>query len=122
MEFPRFVRDKIWGLDKPTYLMDENVKMSVDDIQRMKECVIINSTDKFPKGTTDDILTDASKENNWVIVTKDIRMALRSLEDGVSVIYVSDEHGTISYLNVSIYKSEYYSEMFEYLKKRFEYK
>ena len=112
---------KLWGSDKVTYLMDENVKMSIEDIEKMKECVIINSTDKFSKGTIDDVLTKASKKNGWVIVTKDIRMALRSLEDGVSVVYVSDEHSTISYLNVSIYESKYYSEMFEYLKKRFEF-
>ena len=101
--------------------MDENVKMTVDDVVRLKKCVVINSTDQFPKGTPDEVLTEASKENDWIIVTKDIRMALRSLMDNVPVIYISDEFKTISYLSVSIYERKHYADMFDYLYKRFEF-
>ena len=101
--------------------MDENVKMSVEDIMLLKGCTVINSTDQFPKGTIDEVLTKASKENEWIIVTKDIRMALRSLIDDVPVIYISDDFKTISYLSVRIYERKHYSEMFDYIKKRFDF-
>ena len=106
-------------LKKPTYIMDENVKMSISDIDKLSDCDVINSTDKFPKGTDDKILTRASKENGWIMVTKDIRMALRSLEDHVPVIYISDDSKTISYMKVDIYKRKKYPAMFDYLSKRF---
>lgn len=106
---------------KKIYLMDENIKMSVTDIQEFKNATIINSTDQFPQGTLDEVLTKASKEKGWIIVTKDIRMALRSLIDKVPVIYISDDFKTMCYLSVHIYGSEYYPEMFEYLKERFDY-
>ena len=101
--------------------MDENVKMSVEDIIKCKDSIIINSTDQFPKGTDDEKLTRASKENGWTIVTKDIRMALRSLIDDVPVIYISDDFRTISYLNVRIYGRSHYPEMFDYIQKRFDF-
>lgn len=99
--------------------MDENVKMSISDIDRMRSCNVINSTDKYPKGTADEILTMASKQNDWIIVTKDIRMALRSLIDKVPVIYISDDFKTISYLNVRIYGRDNYPEMYDYIHGRF---
>lgn len=106
---------------KNIYLMDENIKMKESDIEKIGYCTIINSTDMFPKGTADEILTKASKDNGWIIVTKDIRMALRSLEDNVPVIYLSDQSKTISYLSVSIYGRSHYPEMFDYIEKRFGY-
>ncbi len=99
--------------------MDENVKMSEIDILNLKNCNIINSTTKFEKGTSDEILTTWAKKEGCVIVTKDIRMALRSLIDAVSVIYVSDNDKTISFLHVQLYGRDQYPEMYEYLKKRF---
>ena len=99
--------------------MDENVDMSIDDISEVRGCTIINSRDQFPKGTADEILTKASKENGWIIVTKDIRMALRSLQDGVDVIFINDDFKTISYITATLYGSEKYPIMFDYLQKRF---
>ena len=107
----------LWA-SKKKYLMDENVKMSIIDIERLG-LDIINSTDKFPKGTDDAVLTKASKKNNWIIVTKDIRMALRSLQDGVEVIFVSDDFKNISYLTTNLYGRNKYPKMFDYLSKRF---
>lgn len=104
---------------RTVYLMDENVKMSQSDIDKLIGCIVINSTDKFKKGTDDRVLTKASKENGWVIVTKDIRMALRSLEDGVPVLFVSDEFKSISYLTANIYGRRKYPRMFDYIHKRF---
>lgn len=99
--------------------MDENVKMSVEDIGELNSSIVINSTDQFPKGTPDEVLTRASKDNGWIIITKDIRMALRSLKDRVPVIYVSDEFNDISYLTANLYGREEYPEMFDYIKNRF---
>ena len=104
------------------YLMDENVKMSDTDISQLKNCRVINSTDKFKKGTPDEELTFWAKKKGWIIVTKDIRMALRSLIDAVPVIYVSDDDETISFLHVQLYGRNQYTEIYEYLKKRFGYK
>lgn len=101
--------------------MDENVKMSITDIEKIQNCTIINSTDKFLQGTPDDILTKEAMKNNWIIVTKDIRMALRSLIDNVPVIYISDDFKTISYLSVSLYGRKYFPEMFDYIQNRFGY-
>ena len=104
---------------KKTYILDENVKMSDDDIAKLNECNIVNSTDVFKKGTKDEVLTSYAKEKGYVIVTKDIRMALRSLIDGVAVIYISDDFQMISFLEVSINKPKKYQPMFDYLQERF---
>lgn len=105
-----------------TYLMDENVKMSEIDILSLKNCNIINSTTKFEKGTLDETLTVWAKKEGCVIVTKDIRMTLRSLIDAVPVIYVNDGNEAISFLHVQLYGRGKYLEMYKYLKKRFGYK
>lgn len=99
--------------------MDENVKMSEIDVVTLKNCNILNSTDRFKKGTLDENLTYWAKKEGWVIVTKDIRMALRSLIDAVPVIYVSDDDDTISFLHVQLYGRDQYPEMYDYLNKRF---
>ena len=101
--------------------MDENVKMSELDILNLNNCNIINSTNRFEKGTLDEVLTAWAKKEGCVIVTKDIRMTLRSLIDAVPVIYVNDDNETTSFLHVQLYGREQYPEMYEYLKKRFGY-
>ena len=101
--------------------MDENVKMSDVDIWQLRNCHVINSTERFHKGTSDEILTSHAKREGWVIVTKDIRMALRSLIEAVPVIYISDDE-TISFLHVQLYGRDQYPEMHDYLKKRFGFK
>jgi len=101
--------------------MDENVKMSEQDKKDLVNCRAINSTDHFRKGTDDETLTSWAKDKGWIIVTKDIRMALRSLMDAVPVVYVSDDNQTISFLHVQLYGRNQYPEMYEYLKKRFGY-
>ena len=101
--------------------MDENVKMSEMDIDALKNCNVLNSTEKFHKGTSDEVLTTWAKKEGWIIVTKDIRMALRSLIDAIPVIYVSDDGDTISFLHVQLYGRDQYPEMYDYLNKRFGY-
>jgi len=103
------------------YLMDENSKMSLVDKWQLKKCEVINSTDRFKKGTKDETLTFWAKKEGWVIVTKDIRLALRSLMDVVPVIYISDDDNTISFLHVQLYGRDQYPEMYDYINKRFGY-
>ncbi len=101
--------------------MDENVKMSQEDLDDFPEGCVINSTDMFRKGTPDELLTKIAKKKGWIIVTKDIRMALRSLIDKVPVIYISDDDKCISYLEVKVYKRGIYRNMHDYLYRRFGY-
>jgi len=106
---------------KRTYLVDENIKMSGDDIHSMKSCKIINSTDIFRKGEPDETLTEMAKIKGWVIVTKDIRMALRSLMDKVPVIFISDDFQCATYLTAKSYGRKKFPEMFDYIHRRFGY-
>jgi rRNA-processing protein FCF1 len=99
------------------YLIDENCKVSPIDIRLLKECDIINSADIFRIGEKDEILTKRAKKERWVIVTQDIRMALRSLKDGVGVIFI-DEDG-VNYLTVEKHDIKEFKEMHDYLYNRF---
>lgn len=105
-----------------TFMIDENVKMSRADIALFKDCEIVNSTDYASKGTIDIKLINIAKKKGWVVVTKDIKMATRSLLSNVPTIYVSDEFKSVSFLCIDIYGKDYYPEMFDYLKERFNYK
>ena len=111
----------MWGRKKRIYLMDENVKMSIIDIDKLTECIIINSTDRFPQGTPDEVLTKASRENNWVIVTKDTRMALLSVIHKVPVIYINDDFKIISYIETKKTNIHEHKEIHGYICERFEY-
>lgn len=102
--------------------MDENVKMSESDVKKIKSCTVINSTDIFPKGTPDEKLTLRAKKEKWIIVTKDIRMAFRSIKDHVPVIFISDELGTAEYITARNHGRRKFPEMFDYIYDRFGYK
>lgn len=99
--------------------MDENVKMSDEDIEKLKSCDIVNSTDIFKKGTPDEKLTWRAKKEGWVIVTKDIRMTLRSLKDHVPVIFISDDLKTVEYITAKNHGRRKFPEMFDYIYERF---
>lgn len=106
---------------KTCYLMDENVKMSQEDLETFPAGCVVNSTDMFNKGTPDELLTKLAKKKGWIIVTKDIRMALRSLIDNVPVIHINDSDKSTSYLEVKVYKRDKYRKMYDYLYRRFGY-
>jgi rRNA-processing protein FCF1 len=99
------------------YLIDENCKVSPIDIRLLKECDITNSADIFRAGEKDEVLTKRAKREGWTIVTQDIRMALRSLKDGVGVIFI-DEEG-VNYLTVEKHDIREFKEMHSYLYNRF---
>lgn len=106
---------------KPVYLIDENIKVSSLDLIKFNNCFVINSTDIFPNGTKDEVLTAYALKHGYIIVTKDVRMTLRSLIDGVSIIYISDELKVSSWLKVKTRGRSYFPEMFDYIKERFGY-
>ena len=101
-----------------TYLIDENVRISSIDIQKIKKSVIINSTDVFRKGERDEKLTAMAKDKGWVIVTRDVRMALRSIIDGVPVIFINDDYKTVSYVTSKTHGKKKYPDMFEYIREK----
>ena len=101
-----------------TYLIDENVKISSIDIQKIKKSNIINSTDIFRKGERDEKLTAMAKDKGWVIVTRDVRMALRSLIDGVPIIFINDDYKTVSYVTSKTHGRKKYPDMFEYIREK----
>ena len=99
------------------YLIDENCKISPVDIRLLVDCDIINSTDVFRIGIKDEVITRKAKLKGMIIVTQDIRMALRSLKDGVGVIFI-DEDG-VNYLTVEKHSIKEFKEMHKYLYNRF---
>ena len=101
-----------------TYLIDENIKISSIDIQKIKKSNIINSTDVFRKGERDEKLTAMAKDKGWVIVTRDVRMALRSLIDGVPIIFINDDYKTVSYVTSKTHGKKKYPDMFEYIREK----
>jgi len=101
------------------FLIDENIKISPQDVLLFEESVIINSTDLYRHGTKDEILTKRAKRDELVIVTKDIRMALRSLKEGVEVIFIEDGTENIDFLSAIKHDRSEFKEMYKYLQKRF---
>jgi len=99
------------------YLIDENCKISPVDIRLLVDCDIINSTDVFRIGIKDEVITRKARLEGMIIVTQDIRMALRSLKDGVGVIFI-DESG-VEYLTVEKHDIKEFKEMYKYLHNRF---
>ncbi len=97
------------------YLIDENCKISKID-KRLLDCDIVNSTEMFKSGERDEVLTLRAKIEGWVIVTSDIRMALRSLKDEVGVIFIDNE---VMYMTVEKHGIEEFKEMYDYLHSRF---
>ena len=87
----------------------------------MDKSKVINSTDIFRKGERDEKLTEMAKEKGWIIVTRDIRMALRSLIDCVPIIFINDDYKTVSYVTSKSHGVKKYQDMFDYINERFGY-
>lgn len=104
-----------------TFLIDENIKMSQTDLGLFPKGNVVNSTDYADKGTSDIKLINIAKKLGWVVVTKDIRMAVRSLFADVPTIYISDEFKSVSLLAVDLYGERFYPEMFEFIREKYGY-
>lgn len=102
-------------------MMDENIKMSVNDIQKIRNATIINSVTIHPKGTSDDKLIKTAQKNGWIIVTQDIKMTIRCLTKSVPVIFVDNDIKETSYLEAKKLGKNKYKEMCNFIQEWFSY-
>jgi len=111
----------IWkrGFKPKGYLIDENTRLTDDDLEGLKQLRIINSTDKFKKGTKDELLIEWVKMTGWVLVTKDIRMAIRGLMEACPVLLINEDFGIIALMETRIHNIEIYKDLHKYLTKRY---
>ncbi len=112
---------KIWkrGFKPKGYLIDENTRLGDEDLEELKHLRIMNSTVKFKKGTPDRLLIEWVKMTGWVLVTKDIRMAIRGLMEACPVLLVNEDFGIISLMETRVHNIEIYKDLHEYLSKRY---
>lgn len=76
----------------------------------------MNSRVLYGGGAPDEVLIRGAKDGSMIIVTRDIRMALRSLKHGVGVILV--ECGDVTYLTAHKHEVEEFKGLYKYLRKR----
>ncbi len=112
---------KLWnrGFKPKGYLIDENTRLSDEDLNELSHMKIMNSTDKFKKGTKDKLLIEWVKITGWVLVTKDIRMAIRGLMEACPVLLVNEDFGIISLMETRVHDVQIYKDLHKYLSKRY---
>jgi len=103
------------------FLIDENTSMTDEDIARFSKFKIINSRKKFKRGTDDKLLIQWVKDSGWTLVTKDIRMAIRALMDGASVLMINEDFKIIALMETKVRPNKYYKELHEYLVERYDF-
>ncbi len=104
------------------FLIDENTSMTDEDIALFPKIRIMNSRKKFKKGTDDSLLIQWVKDTGWILVTKDIRMAIRALMEGAPVMMINEDFKMISLMETKIHPVKEYKELFDYLTNRYEFK
>lgn len=108
-----------WRFKPKGYLIDENTRLSDEDLNELSHMKIMNSTDKFKKGTNDKLLIEWVKMTGWVLVTKDIRMAIRALMEACPVLLVNEDFGIIALMETKIHDERIYKDLHKYLSKRY---
>ena len=108
-----------WRFKPKGYLIDENTRLSDEDLNELSHMKIMNSTDKFKKGTNDKLLIEWVKMTGWVLVTKDIRMAIRALMEACPVLLLNEDFGIIALMETKIHNIEIYKDLHKYLSKRY---
>lgn len=103
------------------FLIDENTSMTDEDIEKFPELKIMNSRKKFKRGTDDKLLIEWVKQTGWVLVTKDIRMAIRALMEGAPVLMINEDFKIISLMETKIHELKDYTELYDYFVKRYEF-
>ncbi len=103
------------------FLIDENTSMTDEDIAMFPKIRIMNSRKKFKKGTDDSLLIQWVKDTGWILVTKDIRMAIRALMEGAPVMMINEDFKMISLMETKIHQVKEYKELFDYLTNRYEF-
>lgn len=110
-----------FGWKPKGFLIDENTSMTDEDIQMFPNFRIMNSRKKFKKGTDDRLLIEWVKDAGWVLVTKDIRMAIRALMEGAPTMLINEDFKIISLMETKIHPVKEYKELFDYFIKRYEF-
>lgn len=111
-----------WRFKPKGYLIDENTRLSDEDLNELSHMKIMNSTDKFKKGTNDKLLIEWVKMTGWVLVTKDIRMAIRALMEACPVLLVNEDFKLIALIEAKIHDERIYKDLHNYLSKRYGFK
>jgi len=103
------------------FLIDENTSMTDEDLAMFPKLRMMNSRKKFKRGTDDNLLIQWVKQTGWILVTKDIRMAIRALMEGAPVMLINEEFKLISLMETKIHPVKEYKELFDYFIKRYEF-
>ena len=110
-----------FGWKPKGFLIDENTSMTDEDIAKFPQFKIMNSRKKFKRGTDDRLLIQWVKESGWVLVTKDIRMAIRALMEGTPVLMINEDFTIISLMETKVHPVKEYEELFSYFAERYEF-
>ncbi len=103
------------------FLIDENTSMTDEDLAKFPKLRIMNSRKKFKRGTDDSLLIQWVKDTGWILVTKDIRMAIRALMEGAPVMMINEDFQLITLMETKIHPVKEYKELFDYFIKRYEF-
>ncbi len=103
------------------FLIDENTSMTDEDLAKFPKVRIMNSRKKFKRGTDDSLLIQWVKDTGWILVTKDIRMAIRALMEGAPVMMINEDFKLITLMETKIHPVKEYKELFDYFIKRYEF-
>ncbi len=103
------------------FLIDENTSMTDEDLAKFPKVRIMNSRKKFKRGTDDSLLIQWVRDTGWILVTKDIRMAIRALMEGAPVMMINEDFKLISLMETKIHPTKEYKELFDYFIKRYEF-
>ena len=101
------------------FLIDENTSMTEEDLAMFPQFKIMNSRKKFKRGTDDKLLIQWVKDTGWVLVTKDIRMAIRALMEGAPVLMINEDFKLISLMETKIHPLKDYKGLFDYFVQRY---
>ena len=103
------------------FLIDENTSMTDEDLAKFPKLRIMNSRKKFKRGTDDKLLIQWVRDTGWILVTKDIRMAIRALMEGAPVMMINEDFKLITLMETKIHPTKEYKELFDYFIKRYEF-
>lgn len=68
-------------LEPVTFFVDESLdSLSVVNALREAGASVVRLTDRFPRGTPDDVWLAEAGRNHWVVLTRDKRIRYRQLE------------------------------------------
>ena len=109
----------LFGWKPKGFLIDENTSMTDEDIAMFPKLRLMNSRKKFKRGTDDKLLIQWVKETGWVLVTKDIRMAIRALMEGAHVMMINEDYNIISLMQTKVHPVKEYEELRKYFVERY---